>query len=101
MIRKTREVVDYVLPGLVVVLSGLVKGQVGASLSKIVVSMLLGFVGLMFLMYFIPELEDGISSANVTNSFVAALMDMGIWLLPIGGIIGIFYGVFRLFRSND
>lgn len=70
------------------------------SLRKLVVSLLLAFVGLMFIINVTPEIESQISSANITNGFVSSMVDMGEWLLPIGGIIGVFYGIFRLFESR-
>lgn len=70
------------------------------SLRKLVVGILLGFVGLMFIIYVTPEIEAEVSSANISNSFVSAMVDMAEWLLPIGGIVGVFYGVFRLFEGQ-
>ena len=73
---------------------------VSMSLNKIVTAMLLAFVGMMFVINIAPEIETQVSSANITNTFVSAMVDMGAWLLPIGGIIGVFYGIFRLFKGR-
>lgn len=70
------------------------------SLRKIVVALLLAFVGLMFVVNITPEIEGNVSSANITSSFVSSMVDMAKWLIPIGGIIGLFYGIFRLFEGG-
>lgn len=60
----------------------------------------------MFLIYITPEIQSAVSVATdnetgtITNTFVVAMLNMGAWLLPVGGIIGIFYGIFRLFTSG-
>lgn len=74
-------------------------GQAGMSLKRIVVAMLLAFIGFMFMINFIPMIEN-VSTANITNPLTKTIADMGIWILPVGGIIGIFYGVFKLFGSS-
>lgn len=70
------------------------------SLKRIVVAILLAFVGIMFVINVTPEIESSVTSANITNSFTSNMVDMAKWLIPIGAIVGIFYGVFRLFRES-
>ena len=66
------------------------------SLKKIVTSMLLAFVGLLFVMEIGPIIETGITGYAGTNTFVIAILGMAEWLIPVGALVGIFYGVFRL-----
>lgn len=71
------------------------------SLNKLVTTILLAFVGIMFLLYVSPEITTQIEtqSANMTG-MVKPFFSMAIWLLPVGGMIGIFYGIFRMFKSK-
>lgn len=73
--------------------------ECGASLKRIVVAILLAFIGFIFVINFVPMIED-VSTANITNPLTRTIADMGIWVLPVGGIIGVFYGVFRLFGGG-
>lgn len=70
------------------------------SLKKIVVALLLGYVGFMFIIKFTPTIEQDVSSANITNTLTSGMVDMGAWLLPVGAIVGIFYGIFKLFGGG-
>lgn len=66
------------------------------SLKKIVTSLLLAFVGIMFVMEIGPIIETGIGGYAGSNTFVIAILDIAEWLVPVGALVGIFYGVFRL-----
>jgi hypothetical protein len=70
------------------------------SFRKLVVGILLAFVGIMFIVYVTPQIENGIDTANITNGLVIALLNMSAWLIPVGGIVGCFYGVFKLFSAS-
>jgi hypothetical protein len=70
------------------------------SFKKLVVGILLAFVGVMFIVYVTPEIESGIDTANITNGLVVALLNMAAWIIPVGGIVGCFYGVFKLFGGG-
>lgn len=70
------------------------------SLKKVVTAILLAFIGVIFIIQMTPQIESNVSSANITNSFTSAIVDMAAWLLPVGGLIGVFYGVFRLFGGG-
>lgn len=70
------------------------------SLKKVVVAILLAFVGMMFLINVTPQIESSVSSANITNTFTSSMVNMAAWLLPVGGIVGVFYGIFRLFSGG-
>lgn len=69
------------------------------SLKRVVVAILLAFVGFMFIVGVTPQIES-VSTANITNPITSMLANMAIWLLPVGGIIGVFYGIFRLFGKG-
>lgn len=73
--------------------------QRGVSLKRVVVAILLAFVGFIFIIKFVPTIES-VSTANITNDFTKTIADIGIWLLPVGGLIGVFYGVFKLFGGG-
>jgi hypothetical protein len=70
------------------------------SFKKLVVGILLAFVGVMFIVYVTPQIEEGIDTANITNGLVVALLNMASWLIPVGGIVACFYGVFKLFSGG-
>lgn len=70
------------------------------SLKKLVTSILLAFVGVMFIVNVTPMIESQVNSANITNALTKALIDMAAWVLPVGGIIATFYGVFKLFQGK-
>lgn len=76
-------------------------GQTGMALKKVVVSLLLAFVGIIFVLQITPQIENGIVTTNITNTFTIAMLNMAKWLLPVGAIIGIFYGVFRMFGGSS
>lgn len=71
------------------------------SFRKLVVGILLAFVGIMFIVYVTPQIEAGIDTANISNGLVVALLNMAGWLIPVGGIVGCFYGVFKLFSASN
>lgn len=69
------------------------------NLKKLITSILLAYIGLMFVFNITPEIQAGIDSANLTG-FVLVMATMAGWLLPTGAIIGIFYGIFKLFSGG-
>lgn len=72
-------------------------GQVGSiSLSKLVTTLLLAFVGLMFVIEVGPQIETAVLGYTGTNAFVEAILGMASWILPVGALVGIFYGIFRM-----
>ena len=70
------------------------------NLNKVIVSLLMAFVGVMFVINITPEIETAISGASITNAFTSALVDMAEWVIPVGAIVAIFYGVFKLFGGR-
>lgn len=74
-------------------------GEKGASMKKIVVTILLAYIGFMFIIKFVPQIE-GVDTDNITNDMTKWAADLGIWVLPVGGLIGLFYGVFKLFEGK-
>lgn len=71
------------------------------SLGKLATGVMVAFVGMLFIVNVTPTIESSVVSANVTNAFVSSMIDMAAWLLPIGGIMGIFYGIFHMFTGSN
>jgi lipopolysaccharide export LptBFGC system permease protein LptF len=77
------------------------------SLNKLVTAIMLAFVGLMFIVNITPEITATIEAAvapgtgTITNTFVVAMLTMAEWLMPVGALIGVFYGIFRLMKPSN
>lgn len=78
----------------------LTAGQVGAiSVGTLIQTIILAFVAFIFIISFTPTIE-GTSTANISNSFTKSMAEMAKWVIPVGAIVGVLYGVFRLFQSS-
>lgn len=69
------------------------------SLKKLISTLLLAYIGLIFIIEIAPEISTAVASSNSTG-FTLVMMNLAAWLLPVGGLIGIFYGVFKLFGGG-
>lgn len=76
------------------------QGQLGMSLQKVIVAILVAFIGVIFIVNITPTMETTITTANITNTFTSSMIDMFKWLIPVGGLVGIAYGIFRLFGGG-
>lgn len=75
--------------------------QVGAiAIKGLIEGLILAFIGLMFLFQFIPQLEGEASTDNISNSFVASMGDMAVWVIPVLAIVGVLYLGFNFIRSG-
>jgi hypothetical protein len=72
----------------------------GIDPSRIITLLIMAFVVLMFILSFVPELEDAITNSTITNEFVNAMLGIMVWVLPIGALIAILIAIFRLGRSG-
>jgi hypothetical protein len=70
------------------------------SLKKLITTILLVFVGFQFLIYFTPTIESS-STSNITNPLVVMFFTMAKWLIPVGGLIGLFFAIFKLFGGGS
>ncbi len=69
-------------------------------LEKVAKNVLIAFITIMFLLGFVPVLESQISSATITNDFLASMIDMSAWVVPGVGIIAVILGVLALLRRG-
>lgn len=81
--------------------ANLVSSNVGAvNIQVVMSSLIIAFVALLFVINVTPTIETEITSANITNTFTSSMIDMASWLLPVGGIVAVFYGIFTMFRNR-
>ena len=81
-------------------LSPIVRDEDGIVMRRVLVMLLLAFVGLMFVINITPEIETAVASENITNAFTTALVDMSAWVLPVGAMVALFYGIFKLLKGR-
>lgn len=70
------------------------------NLGKVVSGLLVSFIGIMFILGFVPVLEAEIVTTEITNSFVATMLDMSVWIVPAVAVIGIILYVVRGIRND-
>lgn len=68
---------------------------------RIITGVILAFVVIMFLLQMVPELETEIGATTITNTFVLAMLDMMIWILPVAAIVAVIVLLFRLVKSRS
>lgn len=71
------------------------------ALTALLSSLIIAFIALIFIVQFTPMVETDVSSANITNNFTSSMIDMAVWILPVGGIVAVFYGIFSMFRGRN
>jgi len=60
---------------------------------------IMGLIGLMFIMEFVPELETAATGFTSTSTIVAAMVDMSVWIIPIVAIVSIILVGVKKLRS--
>lgn len=62
------------------------------------VGIIVVFIALMFIVEIVPQMEENISSANITNPMTSTLIDMSVWVVPVLAIVGIIIATFAFFK---
>lgn len=69
-------------------------------IGKMVSGILLAFIAVMFVLNFVPVLETEIVTTNVTNTFVAAMLDMSVWIIPAVAVVGVILAIVKSMRGD-
>lgn len=71
--------------------------SVGAiNLSALISSLVLIFVGFMFILKFTPVLETGAATTNITDTTTLGFVQMVPWIAPVLGLIALILGAVAL-----
>lgn len=78
-----------------------VAAQAGSvNLKALMTTIIIAFIALIFIVQFTPTIETNVSSANITNTFTSSMVDMAVWILPVGAVVGVIFGIIKLFGGG-
>ena len=82
-------------------LAVVVASQAGSvNLKALMTTIIIAFIALIFIVQFTPTIETNVSSANITNTFTSSMVDMAVWILPVGAVVGVIFGIIKLFGGG-
>ncbi len=68
------------------------------TLSAIASMMVTGLMVLVFIINIVPMIEALVVPETITNEFVATMLEMAIWVVPVGGVVALFVWIFKRFK---
>jgi len=69
------------------------------NIKSVFIGLILVIVAFIFVIQVVPTIE-AVDTDNITNSTTKAIAKMGVWVIPVLAICGVFYGAFRLIKHR-
>lgn len=72
----------------------------GISIKALIGGILLLYVGAVFIIQFTPTIETDVTSANITQPITMRIVNILVWALPVGALVGVLFGAFKFLGGS-